>query len=103
MDYTVSSPFGILQELQYKKGTTLLYKLCQLKMSAFEPLCSSQFTESLLTTTFFCHFSSGAATTYVQKCRQVLFNEYFIFDRVVCHFHITLCVTEFCVFWCLYR
>ena len=40
-----------------------------------------------------------APDTYVQKCRQVLFNEYFIFDRVVCRFHITLYVTKFRVFW----
>ena len=37
--------------------------------------------------------------TYVQKCRQVLFNEYFIFDRVVCRFYITSYMTEFHAFW----
>ena len=40
------------------------------------------------------HFTNYTITrllkkaTYVQKCRQVLFNEYFIFDRFVCRFHI---------------
>ena len=38
--------------------------------------------------------------TYVQKCRQVLFNEYFIFDRVICRFHITSYVCDkIHVFW----
>ena len=36
---------------------------------------------------------------YVQKCRQELFNEYFIFDRVVRRFHITSYATEFHVLW----
>ena len=36
-------------------------------------------------------------STYVQKCRQVFFNKFFIFKGVVCRFDITLHVTEFCV------
>ena len=43
--------------------------------------------------------SAPECATYVQICRQVLFNEYFIFDRVVCRFHITSYVTKFRVFW----
>ena len=37
-------------------------------------------------------------STNAQKCIQVMFNEYFIFHRVVCGFHITSFVTEFRVF-----
>ena len=44
-----------------------------------------------------CFFESF---TYVQDCMQVLFNKYFIFDRLICHFHITsliLCYDELTV------
>ena len=39
-----------------------------------------------------------ALVTYVQICRQVFFNEYFIFHRGVCRFYITSCVAEFRAF-----
>ncbi len=37
--------------------------------------------------------------TYVQDWTQVLFNEYFMFDCVIWHFHITTYLTDFGVFW----
>ena len=40
--------------------------------------------------------------THVQDCTQVLFHKYFIFDRVICHFHITSYVTVLCVLWWIF-
>ena len=40
--------------------------------------------------------------TYVQDWTQVLFYQYFIFGRVIWHFHITSYLTEFSVFWWLF-
>ena len=37
--------------------------------------------------------------TYVQDCMQVLFTKYFIFDRLICHFHLTSYMKELWVLW----
>ena len=42
---------------------------------------------------------SGRKHTYVQDWTQVLFFKYFIYDWVICHFHITSYLTKVCVFW----
>ena len=91
-------PWVWLQKIKegYVGATTLMQVLLLLRCktdTTSGQKCRKQ------TRTIYQHGKPQYAPTYVQKCRQVLFNEYFIFDRVVCRFHITLYVTKFRVFW----
>ena len=47
-------------------------------------------------------FSFVFIFTYVQDWLQVLFTYYFIYGRVIWHFHITSYLTELCLFWWLF-